>query len=156
MASLTSAVCATVLASQKVLAIAQAASTVWLCLLLVATIAVCGVCILDVDNDGICDCEDECVPAEASAEDNFDYKLIVEEYNVGALGTTYRFYVNALDPTDKISAVFGNDQNPLVINTPDGIYNDPFNTLLECVGHQRCPFRILPRFGIRQLRHHRS
>ena len=115
-----------------------------------------GVCILDEDNDGICDCEDECVPAEASAEDNFDYKLIVEEYHVGALGTTYRFYVNAMDPTDKISAVFGNDQNPLVINTPDGIYNDAFNTSLECVWHQLCSFRVLPRFGLRQLRHNRS
>ena len=47
-----------------------------------------GVCILDLDNDGICDCEDECVPAEASTTDNFDYKLIVEEYYVGAQGTT--------------------------------------------------------------------
>ena len=103
-----------------------------------------GVCILDVDNDGICDCEDECVPAEASGEDNFDYKLIVEEYNVGALGTTYRFYVNALDPTDKISAVFGNDQKPLVINTPDGIYNDAFNTAWNASGINAALFGFFP------------
>ena len=36
--------------------------------------------------------------------------LTVESYNVGALGTTYRFYVNAEDETDKLSAVFGNDE----------------------------------------------
>ena len=103
-----------------------------------------GVCILDVDNDGICDCEDECVPAEASGEDNFDYKLIVEEYNVGALGTTYRFYVNALDPTDKISAVFGNNEKPLVINTPDNIYNDAFNTSWSASGINAALFGFFP------------
>ena len=39
----------------------------------------------------------------------------------------YRFYVNLTDASDKFSAVFGNDQDPLVINTPDGIFNSPFN-----------------------------
>ena len=39
-------------------------------------------------------------------------------------GTTYRFYVEANDPSDKFSAVFGNDQYPLVIDAPDGIYNE--------------------------------
>ena len=58
----------------------------------------------------------------------------MEEYNVGALGTTYRFYVNAEDATDKISAVFGNDEYPLVLNTPDGIYNDSFNTSWNASG----------------------
>ena len=43
-------------------------------------------------------------------------------------GTVYRFYVNATDDTDKISAVFGNDQMPLVFSTPDGIYNDVLNS----------------------------
>ncbi|MDA0981405.1 MAG: hypothetical protein O2852_08650, partial [Bacteroidetes bacterium] len=41
--------------------------------------------------------------------------------------TVYRFYVNLLDPTDKFSAVFGNDQDPLVINSPGGIFNTSFN-----------------------------
>ncbi len=35
----------------------------------------------------------------------------------------YRFYVNLTDASDKFSAVFGNDQDPLVINSPDGIFN---------------------------------
>ena len=41
--------------------------------------------------------------------------------------TVYRFYVDLTDATDKFSAVYGNDQENLVINTPDGIYNDAFN-----------------------------
>ncbi|MGB1057137.1 MAG: hypothetical protein ACPGYM_09405, partial [Flavobacteriales bacterium] len=92
-----------------------------------------GVCILDEDNDGICDCEDECVPA-AAAEVPYEYKLIVEAYNVGALGTTYRFYVNAEDETDRLSAVFGNDQANLFINTPEGIYNNAFNYIWNASG----------------------
>ena len=73
-----------------------------------------------------------------------EYKLTVEAYNVGALGTTYRFYVNASDATDKISAVFGNDQSPLVINTPDGIYNDAFNTAWNASGINAALFGFFP------------
>ena len=68
----------------------------------------------------------------------------MEEYNVGALGTTYRFYVNAEDASDKISAVFGNDQMPLVINTPDGIYNDAFNTSWNASGINSALFGFFP------------
>ena len=59
---------------------------------------------------------------------NAQYSLTVESSPaVGAGGTVYRFYVNANDATDKISAVFGNDQAHLVITTPANIYNSPFN-----------------------------
>ena len=102
-----------------------------------------GNCILDADGDGICDDEDACVPAAAEMTDD-EYKLTVEAYNVGALGTTYRFYVNASDATDKISAVFGNDQSPLVINTPDGIYNDAFNTSWNASGINAALFGFFP------------
>ena len=98
---------------------------------------------MDEDNDGICDDEDECVPGTALMSDD-NYKLTVEEYNVGALGTTYRFYVNAEDASDKISAVFGNDQMPLVINTPDGIYNDAFNTSWNASGINSALFGFFP------------
>ena len=33
-------------------------------------------------------------------------------------GTVYRFYIEANDPTDKMSAVFGNDEAALVISCP--------------------------------------
>ena len=52
----------------------------------------------------------------------------------GASGTVYRFYVNANDATDKISAVFGNDQAHLLINTPAGIFNSPANTNWSAAG----------------------
>ena len=102
-----------------------------------------GNCILDEDNDGICDCEDECLPATALMSDDA-YKLTVESYNVGALGTTYRFYVNAEDATDKFSAVFGNNESPLVINTPAGIYNDAFNTSWNASGINAALFGFFP------------
>ncbi len=71
--------------------------------------------------DGSCDycsCGGEAVEGVA-------YTLTVESSAAlhVAGNTVYRFYVNLLDPTDKFSAVFGNDQDPLVINSPDGIFN---------------------------------
>ncbi|MDE0722432.1 MAG: hypothetical protein OSB28_03890, partial [Flavobacteriales bacterium] len=48
--------------------------------------------------------------------------------------TVYRFYVNLADASDKFSAVFGNDQDPLVINSPDGIFNSPYNASWSASG----------------------
>ena len=48
--------------------------------------------------------------------------------------TVYRFYVNLTDASDKFSAVFGNDQDPLVINSPDGIFNSSFNASWSASG----------------------
>jgi hypothetical protein len=56
-----------------------------------------------------------------------DYQLVIEsEPNSSCLygAITHRFYLEAVNPTDKISAVFGNDQQPLVITAPGGVYND--------------------------------
>ena len=72
------------------------------------------------------------------------YGLTVESYNVGELGTTYRFYVNAEDPTDKISAVFGNDSLGLLIQTPEGIYNDAFNSSWNASGVNSGLFGFFP------------
>ena len=87
-----------------------------------------GGCAADMDADGICDDVDPCVgqldecgvcngdgsscadPCAAAAAASA-YSLTVESAPaVGAGGTVYRFYVNAQDDSDKISAVFGNDQ----------------------------------------------
>ena len=67
---------------------------------------------------------------------NAQYSLTVESSPaVNAGGTVYRFYVNANDATDKMSAVFGNDQAHLVINTPAGIFNSsPGNTSWNAAG----------------------
>ena len=63
------------------------------------------------------------------------YALTVESSPaVGNGGTVYRFYVNAEDPTDKISAVYGTDVDNIVINTPNGIFNSPFNAGWNAAG----------------------
>lgn len=62
---------------------------------------------------------------------NAQYSLTVEASapaDPTTPGTVYRFYVNANDATDKMSAVFGNDQANLIISTPDGIFNSSFNS----------------------------
>ncbi|MDA0940624.1 MAG: hypothetical protein O2990_06455, partial [Bacteroidetes bacterium] len=53
---------------------------------------------------------------------------------VGTGGTVYRFYVNMTDPTDRMSAVFGNDQASLIINTPAGAFNSTFNSSWNASG----------------------
>ena len=63
------------------------------------------------------------------------YALTVESSPaVGNGGTVYRFYVNAEDPTDRISAVYGTDVDNIVINTPNGIFNSPFNAGWNAAG----------------------
>ena len=53
---------------------------------------------------------------------------------VGSGGTTYRFYVQANDPADKFSAVYGTDTEPLILSAPSGIFNSPFNSSWNASG----------------------
>ena len=48
--------------------------------------------------------------------------------------TTYRFYVNMQDPTDRMSGVFGNNHANLFVNTPGGAFNSPFNSSWNASG----------------------
>ena len=50
----------------------------------------------------------------------------------------YRFYVDMQDATDRMSAVFGNDQASLLVNTPDGAFNSPFNSSWNASGISAC------------------
>ena len=54
------------------------------------------------------------------------YTLSVEEYVVDGIEgmTTYRLYIDMVNPDDFLSAVFGNEEDPLLISTPNGFYND--------------------------------
>ncbi len=79
------------------------------------------------------------------------YTLTVESTEVGDLGTdagdlgtAYRLYVNSNDPTDKFSAVFGNDQDTLSIVTPDNIYNSAFNSSWNASGINALLFGVFP------------
>ena len=75
------------------------------------------------------------------------YDLTIEQSApVGAdtPGTVYRFYIEANDPTDKLSAVFGNDQANLFINTPEGIYNNAFNSSWNASGINPALLPVFP------------
>ena len=41
--------------------------------------------------------------------------------------TTYRFYVTLPNPGDRMSAVFGNNEAPLILSAPAGVYNSALN-----------------------------
>ncbi|MGB1057022.1 MAG: hypothetical protein ACPGYM_08815, partial [Flavobacteriales bacterium] len=73
------------------------------------------------------------------------YTLTVESSEpVAAEGTVYRFYVNALDPTDKMSAVYGNDEDTLLFSTPEGIFNSPINGSWNASGMNPALFSFFP------------
>ena len=64
-----------------------------------------------------------------------DFPLIVEATPaVGTGGMVYRFYVQMQDATDRMSAVFGNDQASLIIDTPSGAFNSPYNSSWNASG----------------------
>ncbi|MGB1945135.1 MAG: hypothetical protein ACPHM0_05535, partial [Flavobacteriales bacterium] len=77
------------------------------------------------EDDGSCDfcsCGGESTGGESSG-----YTLTVEEYAVDIMPgqTTYRLYIDLVNTDDFLSAVSGNDANPLSIATDSGFYNDP-------------------------------
>ena len=67
------------------------------------------------------------LPASLLAQ-NFDYCLTVEAHAIDGIEgmTTYRFYVDAVNPTDFVGAVYGDAMSPLAIRTSNGFYNDEF------------------------------
>jgi hypothetical protein len=63
------------------------------------------------------------------------YTLTVEASEpVMAPGTKYRIFVDMVNPTDRMSAVFGNNQAPLEMSTPDGAFNSAFNSSWSASG----------------------
>ena len=58
-------------------------------------------------------------------------------------GLVYRFYVNAQDASDKISAVYGSDYGAPEIFTPEGIFNSELNPI-ERVRCEPGVLRVLP------------
>jgi hypothetical protein len=98
----------------------------------------CGVC----GGDGS-SCADPCAAAAQSSP----YTLTVEASapaDPTTPGMVYRFYVNAVDATDKMSAIFGNDVANLVISTPDGIFNSPGNASWNASGINPAFLPFLP------------
>ena len=123
-------------------------------------LGVCGGdCAADADGNGVCDdaeiggCTDAaaCNYDDAATQDDGScdycscggdgagegvaYPLTVEATPAATAGlTTYRFYVDMQDATDRMSAVFGNDQASLLVNTPGGAFNSPFNSSWNASG----------------------
>ena len=63
------------------------------------------------------------------------YDLTVEQFPAVQEGlTTYRFYVNMQNATDRMSAVYGNNEASLSINTPAGAHNSAFNSSWNASG----------------------
>ena len=56
----------------------------------------------------------------------------------------YRFYVQMQDATDRMSAVFGNDQASLLVNTPAGAFNSPFNSSWNASGINPAFLQVFP------------
>ncbi|HAY56230.1 MAG TPA: hypothetical protein DCX49_02275, partial [Flavobacteriales bacterium] len=48
--------------------------------------------------------------------------------------TAYRFYINMLDATDRMSAVYGNNEASLEVNAPAGVFNSTFNASWNASG----------------------
>ena len=79
----------------------------------------------------LCCCSTLIASQMASAQ----YTLTVESSPASSPSlTTYRFYVDMTDATDRMSAVFGNDQASLLVNTPDGAFNSAFNSSWNASG----------------------
>ena len=68
-----------------------------------------------------------------NAQDSYTLTIESSEPAI-ATGTTYRLYANMLDPTDRLSAVFGNNEDPLSISAPEGAYNSLFNSSWSASG----------------------
>ena len=63
------------------------------------------------------------------------FTLTIEASSPAAAeGTTYRFYVNLTDATDRMSAVFGDNESNLIVNTPDGAFNASSNASWSAAG----------------------
>ena len=109
-----------------------------------------GVCLNDADGDGTCD-EFEVSGCTDAAACNYDasnteedgscdfcscgeaasgYSLVVEEHAVDGIAgmTTYRLYIGMENAADFLSAMYGNNLNPMTLTTTDGFYNDEFAT----------------------------
>ena len=74
------------------------------------------------------------------------YSLTVESSEAvnSEAGTTYRFYVDMADPTDRMTAVFGTNESHLIINTPDGAFNSSLNSSWSASGINPAFLAVFP------------
>jgi hypothetical protein len=58
--------------------------------------------------------------------------------------TTYRCYIDLEDATDRVSAIYGNDEAGLFIEAPEGAFNSPYNTSWSASGINPAFLGIFP------------
>ena len=86
-------------------------------------------------NDAATQDDGSCVYCDCGGDDAPAYTLSVEASAAVQPGAmTYRFYVNMVNATDKLSAVYGNNEEALSIQAPAGIYNSELNTSWNASG----------------------
>ena len=68
--------------------------------------------------------------ARVGSGEELAFPLIVEANPAVAVegATTYRFYVQMSDASDRMSAVFGNSADTLIVSTPSGAFNPASTT----------------------------
>ena len=95
----------------------------------------------------------ECPPPFSECDNNIEnpsslgvYTLTIESSEAvnPENGTVYRFYVNALNDTDNLSGVIGDNNNNLIFETPEGIFNSPFNTSWNASGINPTLLAVVP------------
>ena len=93
-------------------------------------------------DDGSCEW---CSCAQSVAIPTTPYYLTVEGFPAVQEGlTTYRFYVNMSDPTDRMSAVYGNNEANMFIQTPEGAFNSTANPMWNATGINPAFLTVFP------------
>ncbi|MGB1347416.1 MAG: hypothetical protein ACPG8R_00765 [Flavobacteriales bacterium] len=73
------------------------------------------------------------------------YTMTVESNPAAVEGmTTYRFYVNMLDESDRLSAIYANNEEGMVLDAPAGVYNNAFNTTWNASGVNPVMLEMFP------------
>lgn len=99
-----------------------------------------GNCLIDLNGDGICESLDDWANS---------LRLSIEPWvihDVGALAgqTTYRGFLSEMQEGDFVSAMFGIAEEPLLIHTPDGIYNNALNAGPTAAGLSAALLTVAP------------
>jgi hypothetical protein len=81
------------------------------------------------------------VPIYSIAQYSF---VVSEEPSLIDGMTKFRLYIQLSDPTDRLSAIFGTDKNPMTIEAPEGVFNSPFNASWSASGLNPRFFEAMP------------
>jgi len=81
------------------------------------------------------------VPSSSIAQYSF---VVSEEPSLIDGMTKFRLYIQLSDPTDRLSAIFGTNKNPMTIEAPEGVFNSPFNASWSASGLNPNFFEAMP------------